>query len=208
MSFSKIEICNGALALCGETSITSLSQEGKPARVLARNYDIVRKKTLTRYRWNFAKKRVELAADPSAPPFGFTYKYQVPNDLIQLIGLYDRQEPQRNYTSADEPYKREGPYILSDVTPLKIFYIADITDTSQYDPSFATVFEYALAIKIYYDLTKGTDRYESLKRDMAQAVREARFANAIENTPEVITASDWIDSRFQDNYPYRIGPVL
>jgi hypothetical protein len=208
MGFSLVEIANGALTHCGEPSITSLDQDGKAARILKRNMDLVRKRVLTKYRWNFAKKRAELAADPTAPAFGFTYKHQVPSDFLQLIGLYDAQEPLRNYSSSDANYKLEGQFILSESTPVKIFYVADITDASQYDPSFAAVFEYYLATKIFYDLTKGTERYTALVREREQAVKEAKFSAAIQNTPEVIMSSDWIDSRFADVYAYRIGPVI
>jgi len=210
MSFSQVEIANGALTHCGEPSVTSLNQEGKAARLLKRNYDLVLKRVLTKYRWNFAKRRAELAADPTAPEFGFTHKHQVPSDFLQLIGLYDGQESQRNYSSSDTVYKVEGQYILCDMTPLKIFYIANITDPSQYDPAFVAVLEYYLATKIFYDLTKGTDRYTALVRERELAVREAKFSNAIQNTPEVVVASDWIDSRFEHGGGmgyYRIGPV-
>jgi hypothetical protein len=44
--FSKIEIANGALSHCGEASISSLTQEGKAARILNRQYDLVRKRVI------------------------------------------------------------------------------------------------------------------------------------------------------------------
>lgn len=196
--FSKVEICNGALSHCGEASITSLTQEGKAARILNRQYDLVRKRVISKYRWNFTKKRETLAADPTAPNSGFLYRHRHPSDMISLIGIADEAEDQSNYTSSSTIYKNEGGFILSDTTPLPIVYTADIEDTSQFDPSFVAVLEYYLATKIYYDLTKGTERYSALVQEREKAVKEARFAHAIENTPEIIMASDWLDSRFYD----------
>jgi len=207
LSFSQVEIANGALTHCGEPSITSLDQDGKAARLLKRNYALVLKRVLTKYRWNFATKRAELAADPTAPEFGFAYRHRVPSDFLQLIGLYDGTGSQRNYTDTDTIFKLEGNYVLCDTTPVKIFYTANITDTSQYDPAFVAVLEYYLATKIFYDLTKGADRYSALVQEREKAVKEAKFSNAIQNTPEIIQASDWIDSRFSNGSYYRIGPV-
>lgn len=208
--FSQIDICNGALAHCGEASITSINQETKSARILKRQYDLTRKRLLSRYRWNFAKKRAILAADPSAPLSGFSFKYRTPSDLINLIGVLDGSGgDQRNYTGADIVYKSEGNFILSNANPLSIVYIADVEDTSQFDASFSACLEYFLATKIYYDLTKGTDRYNALVQEREKSLKEARLAHAFENTPEIITASDWVDSRDGYGYGYmRIGPVV
>jgi hypothetical protein len=209
MAFSKIDIANGALALCGETSITSLSQDGKSARIVNRSYDLVRKRVLMKYRWNFAKARTTIAADPTAPDSGFLHRHRIPNDFLFLIGLYDDEEDQRNYTSSTIVYKLEGQFILCDSTPLKIVYGQDVTDTSQYDPMFATVLTHYLATHIFYDLTKGVDRYQALVGEREQAVKEAKFAHAIQNTPEILTSSTWVDSRYNDMtwFP-RIGPVV
>lgn len=203
MPFSQVEIVNGALTHCGEPSITSLNQETKSARVVKRNYDLVRKRVLSKYRWNFAKARAELAADATNPDFGFSYRHRLPSDFIQLVGIYDDVESQANYTSSRVAFKHEGDFLLSDTTPLQIVYVADIDDPSKYDASFAAVLEYYLATKIFYDLTKGTERYQALVQEREKAVKEARFNHAIENTPEIFEASDWLDSRYGNDYRFR-----
>lgn len=204
---SQIQICNLALVHCGEATITSLNEDGKAARVLKRVYDMVLDQALTDYRWYFAVARAELAADPTAPEFGFAHRFQVPSDLVQLIGLFDSQEASRNYTSAKAAFKREGQYILADDAPLKIYYVKRVTDPGQYPPEFVKYLGYLLATTIFYDMTKGADRYTALVQGREQAAKQAKFKGAIQNTPEVISASEWIDSRFQSNYPFRIGPV-
>jgi hypothetical protein len=206
---SQIQICNVALTHCGEPSITSLNEDGKAARVLKRVYDVVLDQALTDYRWYFAIERAELAADPTAPLFGFTNRFTVPSDLLQLIGIGDDQnESKRNYTASETIFKREGNYILADDAPLKIVYVKRVTDPGMYSPEFVKYLSYLLATTIFYDLTKGADRYTALVQGREQAAKQAKFKGAIQNTPEVIVASDWIDSRFSDNYPYRIGPVV
>lgn len=205
---SQIQICNAALIHCGEATITSINESGKGARILKRVYDNVLDQALTDYRWNFAIERRELAADPTAPAFGFTYRFTVPEDMLQLVGVYDSQESNRNYTASEAVYKREGAYIMADDSPLKIIYVKRVTDPGQYSPEFVKYFSYLLATTIFYDLTKGAERYNALVQGREQAAKQAKFKGAIQNTPEVIVASQWIDSRFSDNYPYRIGPVI
>lgn len=206
---SQIQICNVALVHCGEASITSLNEDGKAARVLKRVYDVVLDQALTDYRWYFAVERAELAADPTAPAFGFSNRFQVPSDLLQLIGIGgDTNESKRNYTASETIFKREGQYIMADDAPLKIVYVKRVTDPSLYSPEFVKYLSYLLATTIFYDLTKGADRYTALVQGREQAAKQAKFKGAIQNTPEVIVASEWIDSRFSDNYPLRIGPVV
>lgn len=210
-AFSQIELANAALRACGQNSITSISQDDKGAREISRAWNLVRTSTLTMYRWNFAKARAALAADPDAPTFGFARRFAKPSDMLTLIGIGDSRETQRNYTSSDIIYKTEGNYILTDeAAPLNVFYVRDVTDPAEFDPDFALVFSLSLAKDIYYSLAKGVDRYKQILNDLAMAVRAAKFSHAIENTPEVIQMSDWVDSRFSDGGPYglRIGPVI
>lgn len=203
MAFSKTEVCNGALALLGEATITSIDQDNKAARLLKRVYDSVRKQTLLAHRWNHATKRAELAASATDPAFGFLYQFPLPSDFNSLIGVWNDGLDNRNYTSESDPYKVEGNYLLFDSSPAYVFYTADITDEGQWTPGFVEVFQHNLAIRIFYSLTKGADRYRSLQQERAVAIRQAKFSNAIENSPEVFVASTWIDSRYENGGPLR-----
>jgi hypothetical protein len=97
MAISNVSIVNSALASIGEDPISSLTEGNRRARVANRVFETQRDRTLMRYRWVFAIKRAQLAADPTPPSFGYENRYLVPSDLLQLIGVWDESTESRQY---------------------------------------------------------------------------------------------------------------
>lgn len=206
---SQVEIVNNALVEIGEATITSIDQNTRAARAAKRVWNNVRREMLARYRWNFARKRAVLAPDATAPAFGWTAQFTVPNDFLVLIGVYDSLEDQRSLTATRQAYDREGDKILWDGTALYILYVADITDTGQFDPLFESALVYKLAMRLAYDLSTGDGKATSLQNLFSEAIKTAKMSNAIQRSPELIISSEWVDSRDYDNSgPFRAGPIL
>ena len=208
MATSEVEIVNSALIKLGERTISSLDEDRKAARKAKRQYPRLRRKLLRSYRWNFAMTRsAALAPASPGPLFGFSFKFLVPVDTLRVIGVFDEQEPQQNYTTTTIPFKVEGRFIYCDLNPLEVYYLKDETNPAQFDPMFEEVLASALAVDLAYDLSSGLQRIEQVKAELRDAIKEARSSNAIEGTPEVILASDWFDSRYDNDGPLRIGPI-
>lgn len=207
MAASEVEVVNSALIKLGERTISSLDDDRKAARKAKLQYPRIRRRLLRSYRWNFSITRSpDLAAALPAPKFGFTSRFPLPVDCLRVLGIFDENEPQENYTSSRIPFKVEGRSVFTDETVLKLFYIRDVTETDQFDAIFEEAFAIALAIDLSRDLTADLEHQRDRQREFAQAIRDARNSNAIEGTPEVIIMSDWIDSRF-DSRPLRQGPT-
>ncbi len=206
MAGSEVEIVNSALIKIGESAIASLDAIQKAARVSKRQYPLMRRRLLRRARWNFAMKRESLAPESTVPKFGFDNKFMLPSDALRVVGLFDENELQQNYTSNRDPWKVEGRFIYADGSELKIFYLADITDTAQFDPQFDECLAWLLASELAFDLTSGVQYVTLTREGFKDAFKEARLSDAIEGTPEFIEASEWVDSRV-GNFPLRIGPV-
>lgn len=208
---SRIEIINRALVKIGQNRISSLDENSKGATTVRTVYDQVRDTLMQSYVWNFAKLRIQLAADTAAPLFGFQYRYRLPANTMRVLGLGDDTEPQRNYTSSLIAFKHEDEFIYTDApAPLDLVITQKVEDTGKYPPDFCNLLALDIALDIFYDVTKGTERYSMIRQDRAMALRNAKMNHAIENTPEVMVASEWIDSRYS-NTPYggyRLGPVL
>ena len=64
---SVVEICNGALNQLGATTILSLTEDSKNARLCNQRFTQVRDSVFRSHPWNCLQKRVELAADTTAP---------------------------------------------------------------------------------------------------------------------------------------------
>ena len=60
---SVVEICNGSLNQLGATTILSLTEDSKNARLCNQRYTQVRDAVFRSHPWNCLQKRVELAAD-------------------------------------------------------------------------------------------------------------------------------------------------
>ena len=72
---SVVDICNGALNQLGATTILSLTEDSKNARLCNARYTQVRDALFRSHPWNCLQKRVQLAADTTAPAWGFTSAY-------------------------------------------------------------------------------------------------------------------------------------
>lgn len=208
---SKIDIINRALVKVGQNRISSLDENSKSATSVRTVYDQVRDTLMQAYIWNFTKVRTQLAADTATPLFGFLYRYRLPAGTLRVVGIGDSQETNRNYTSSLTAFKHEDEFIYTDAAaPLDIVLTQKVEEAGKYPPDFANLLSLDIALDIFYDVTKGTERYAALRQDRELALRRAKMNHAIENSPEVMVASEWIDSRYTDT-PYsgtRIGPIL
>jgi len=109
---SKFDICNQALVLVGANTITSFSENTTESKVASQLYETTLNTLLTRCRWRFATKQVQLSYDSTAPLGRWNSKHTLPADalVIHTISVSD------NIIQ----YDRYNTYIYSD---------ADATDT-------------------------------------------------------------------------------
>lgn len=207
MANSETEIVNSALVKIGEDSIVDLDQNSRAARAARRQYPVLRDALIRRYRWNFAIERVTLAPEAAQPPFGFTNKFMLPADSIRFLGIFDENELQQNYTASRIPHKVEGGFILADDDTLPIFYMRRVTNVALFDPLFSEALAWFLGIDLSFILTTTRKVREDAVVGFKDAILAAKRADAIEGSPEVIEASEWLDSR-NPGFPLRIGPVV
>jgi hypothetical protein len=96
----------------------------------------------------------------------------------------------------DYDWQREGDYILTDSSELKIKYIKKITDTSKYDATFAEALATKLAADISYSLVQSVTLKDTLMKEAEMALRTARSFDAQEGTPQQVVANDWLTVRY------------
>ena len=182
MTQSVVDICNSALQRVGATTILSISDNSPEARACSVAYDSNRRDELRKFKWNFAIKRVVLAPDATAPAFDYTYAFSMPSDCIRVL----------RPATADLDWQVEGRKILTnDSATLNLRYIADITDATQFDPSFYNVICAALAIDLVERLTQSNQKKQLLMKDYDEAIVLAKRANAFEAGPVDLPDDDW-----------------
>lgn len=191
---SIVDICNGALNQLGASTILSLTEDSKNARLCNARYTQVRDSVFRSHPWNCLQKRIQLAADTATPAWGFAKQYTLPADCLRLLTILDY----------DADYKVEGRKILTDLSAVKILYVARITDPNEYDELLRETLSAALAADIAYAITSSNPLTANMYNLFKDKLKEARFVDSTEgqNTQwdkgmaDVMDASTFINSRF------------
>ena len=191
---STVDICNGALNQLGATTILSLTEDSKNARLCNSRYTQVRDGLFRTHPWNCLQKRVELAADTDAPAWGFSYAYTLPADCLRLLKILDY----------DSNYKVEGRKILSNTSSMKILYIGRITDPNEYDELLRETLSASLAADIAFAVTSNNTTATNMYNLFQDKLKDARFVDSTEGQnveqdlgmTDVIDAGTFINSRF------------
>lgn len=191
---STVDICNGALNQLGASTIISLTEDSKNARLCNARYTQVRDSLFRSHPWNCLQKRVQLASDTDTPAWGFSYQFTLPADCLRVLRIEDY----------DSDYKIEGRKIVSNVSTMKILYIARIEDANQYDEILRETLSAALGADIAYAITSSNPVAQNMYSLFQEKLREARFVDATEgqNTiqdngmTDVIDAGSFINSRY------------
>ena len=129
---SEVGIVNAALRKLGAGTLTALSDASVEGRLANATYAEYRDKLLRSHPWNFATKRLSIAANATAPVWEYDNAFNVPADFLRLMDVSNPQlMDYRIEATAD------GTVIVTDIAgPLKIKYIAQITDPNKMDAEF------------------------------------------------------------------------
>jgi len=191
---STVEICNGALNQLGATTILSLTEDSKNARLCNSRYTQVRDALFRTHPWNCLQKRVQIAADTTAPAWGFSYAYTLPADCLRLLKILDY----------DSNYKVEGRKILSNTSSMKILYVGRITDPNEYDELLRETLSASLSADIAFGVTSNNQTATNMYNLFKDKLKDARFVDSTEGQnvdqdlgmADVIDAGTFINSRF------------
>jgi len=191
---SVVDICNGALNQLGASTILTLTEDSKNARLCNARYTQVRDSLFRSHPWNCLIKRVELAKDIATPSWGFSYQFTLPADCLRVITIL-------NY---DYDYKIEGRKVLANHATVKIQYVSRVTDANEYDELLRETISASLAADIAFAVTSSNPTASNMYKLFQDKLREARFVDATEgqNTnpdngqSDVVGASSFINSRY------------
>jgi hypothetical protein len=183
---SVVDICNGALNQLGATTILSLTEDSKNARICNQRYTQVRDGVFRSHPWNCLQKRVELAADSTAPAWGFKVSFTLPSDCLRLLRILDYESN----------YKVEGRKILSNTSGMKILYVARITDPNQYDELLRETLSASLGADIAFAITSNNQTAQNMYTLFQDKLRDARFVDSTEgqNIDQDLGMTDSIDA--------------
>jgi hypothetical protein len=182
---SLIGIYNTALVPLGVDRILDPDEETEQARKCNEVFPYIRDDELSGHPWNFATTKVQCALTTETVLYGYTYAYQKPSDCLRVIEIY----------TDEDAYQVVGNYIYTDVSPLQIEYIRQVTDTNEYSSAFKTLLSARLKYELCYALTGSRTMVESLYEVLKQERKRAKSIDAQEGTPKNIFSNRVIDAR-------------
>lgn len=155
MAYSKISICNMALAFLGEDSIRSFDENNTRSSLCDRFYDLVKNYQLSRFDWNFARKLAKLQpiADFETPPG--IYPYNTPADCKAIRELYPR--------GSHSWWEVMGrTFLCKRSSEVYVYYTSQNVTEAYFSDPFAFLLSLSLAIKLSPPLTQDKELTRSL----------------------------------------------
>lgn len=174
-----VQICNSALLSIGAATINSLTEDSTEANLCLAKFELVRRAQLRTHPWNFAIKRVELAATIAAPIFRYKYKYALPSDNLRLLKAYNVLD-----------YKVERAFLLADHPNVFIKYIFDETDTTNWTSTFTDAVITKMASELAYSLTGTRSMAEYQEALYQERIAQARRIDASEDIEDRLGQGD------------------
>ena len=189
---TEVSICSNALRLLCDDPITSLTDDSERARLCNSLYSDARDYLLRAHPWNFAITRASLAQLSDTPSYEYAYQYALPNNPFCLRVLSMEYE---DYVFKIEHYTTQGRVLLTDESTAKIKYIAQVTDTQQFDAMFTDLLTTKLAVDLAYPVTNSVNLQGQLQKFYERRLSDSRSVDGQEGFIDDLVATTFTDFR-------------
>lgn len=190
-------ICTLTMSYFKEPPVVSLENPVAPAEILcAASYHAVRQAVLRAHPWNFATRRVALTASSTAPAFGFTKQFALPGDFLRYLTRHDASGTRLSQKSHDYEIE-DGFYLTNDTSDgtLRLRYVYDHVDVSQWDPIFKVYMSYELGLVLAPNFTSSEQTIERIKQLRDEWRTNAKATDGQERPPRLVQDSNWVRRR-------------
>lgn len=165
-----LEICNIALSKLGEAPIPAIDANASAAsRLCHMHYHPVRREVLSSHRWSFASVLVTLHSADGEDGM-HSISHSLPQDCLRVLEV------------SSPNWSMRGRCIFCPEKSIRLLYIADVEDTSLFEPLFIEAFACRLACKLCIPLTSSiTARKELTDEYQRIALPNAAHFNAVQS---------------------------
>jgi len=184
MAVTDVSICNLALTHLGAEEITSLNESSRQAVVCKTVYETVKLMVLRDHFWGFALARATLSPNGSIPPFGFRNTFDIPATAILW-----------KFVDLSYEAKQEGQKLLSDASSINIIYVKSDIGEANFESKFVNALSLRLAEVMCYRITQNVSLVGVLNARYAEAIKEAKRANALVSTPDALVIDTFTNVR-------------
>lgn len=178
MSISAVSICSNALLMLGDAPINSFEENNDRTRLVANLYTMRRDAVLRVHPWNCAVKRVVLSPDLTAPAFGWTAQFTLPNDWLRTLSV--------GTDGAEDEYSEEGRKILMDSSVCRLRYIFRNEVEATWDALLIQAMTEVMKSTLAYAVTKSASKEELTEAIVQRVIKQARAIDGQGGTPETL----------------------
>jgi len=174
MAYSKIEICNIALAMLGEDAIRSFDDGNTRAKQCEVFYESVKGNLLTRFDWNFARKIAKLQRVEDTILPDWIYAYKIPADCKIIRELYPRGSRQWWEVVGGEFHCRLPEEVY-------VYYTSRSDIPAEFTDTFANLLALGLAVRLAPTVTQDMKLTATLQQQFASEERDVWESEANES---------------------------
>lgn len=198
---SQLSLYNGALRLCEERRLASLTENREPRRLLDDAWGDgatsgAVKHCLELGQWTFATRSARVDYDPGiAPDFGYRYAFPKPEDFVRTTALCSDE-------FFEDPllqYKDERAVWFA---PIPIIYVSWVSndptyggDMGAWPESFSKLVEAYLANEIVRSLSQEASVRDKVEADFAKAKASAESIDAQNRPTALMPMGGWVRNR-------------
>lgn len=194
-SVAPTEIVNLTLDLIKTENINDITipDDDKISAVCARWWDDTRQECQEGFPWVFSSTRAAIPLNATAPDFGFTDAYVLPNGYLSLNFINYQHIPlsQWNYTIEDGNIHIDN----GKAERLNIGYVFDQTDVSKWSPSFKFFVAASFGEKVAYKLTGNAGLQKRMSEAKQREQINAQAKNGKVNPPIAYRQSRMLNAR-------------
>tara|TARA_Y100000310_G_scaffold45879_1_gene42745 strand:- start:475 stop:1047 length:573 start_codon:yes stop_codon:yes gene_type:complete len=185
---SEVSICNNALTLLGDKTITALDENSNQGRACNANYNNVRDYVQRAHRWNSCMELANIASDATSPTWGWTNRFLLPVDpwclrVLEIQGL------------EMEEWEVFGRYLQCDNSSVNMKYLARVTDPMLMDSMLTQCIAARLAYQIAYRLTSDKGEQDRMIGIYKDNLKDSRSIDGQEGAMPVVESSTFTDVR-------------
>lgn len=197
-----VDICNLSLSILNQDFVTNIdTPTTETEKLCKKHYAQQRRATLRSHPWNFAIKRVQLAANATAPVFGFSTAYDLPPNFIRFLTRHtDLGVAVTDGFIEGKDYEIEdGQFLTSNTatnsSALNMRYIFDQETIIKWDPLAIDVLVFNLALKLAPQYKSAPRAINNIKEMLREVKSEAKAIDGQERPPRRIQRSRFIRAR-------------
>lgn len=150
--------------------------------------------------WMLMDASLVPVVDPTPLYSGMTV-YPLPSGFLRSApqhpkdGLYTSMGAPTNARALDWQY--EGQWILSRYVDTHVFrFVADVSDTTQFDPMFVEGLAARIAAEVCEPITQSTAKVDAIEKAYKRVMTEARAVNGVEVGAEQPPLDDFLAVRY------------